>query len=195
LYASSDSGNYQGRRYIKLLFCNADFTGPTGRNRPEETLVVDRMKYDSNTHFVQGSDAVIAEPLTMSLTFRAFDRKNGAELMKWITDHQTRSGKTLPSLKGYSGLYDYAGTYWKTNAFTDTSKVCFDVEMKYDEDTSDAGGVPLTVKMHEVLFNQGDQTFTDGEDAVNVSLSGMVYGSVDFGSLDFTSGSLIDHAN
>ena len=180
--------------YLKILFVNADFTGPLGRNRPEETLVLDRMKFDNNTHFIQGSDAAIAEPLPMSFTFRAFDRKNGLELMTWITDHTSRAGSALQSQKGSSGLYDYNGTYYKTNAFTDSSKVCFNVEIKYTQDTVTAGGTPLTIKLHEVLFNQGDQTLNEGEDSVNISLSGLVYGSIDFGSLDFTAGSLVDHA-
>ena len=181
--------------YLKILFVNADFTGPLGRNRPEETLVLDRMKFDNNTHFIQGSDAAIAEPLPMSFTFRAFDRKNGLELMTWITKHTSRTDSIpLTSTKGYYGLYDYDGVYHKTNAFTDSSKVCFNVEISYDEDTVTAGGAPLTIKMKEVLFNQGDQTLNEGEDSVNISLSGMIYGSIDFGSLDFTTGSEITHA-
>ena len=184
-----------GKKYIKVLFVNSDFTGPLGRNRPEETLVLDRMKFDSNTHFVQGTDAAIAEPLPMSFSFRAFDRKAGLELMTWITDHKTTGNAasadtTLITTKGTSVLYDFEGTAYTTNDFTDTSKVCFDVELKYTADTSDTTSVPraLTVKLHEVLFNQGDQTVNEAEDSVSVNLSGMVYGSIDFGSLDFTDG-------
>ena len=195
LYASRDTGaTYNGPAYVKVLFVNADFTGPLGRNRPEETLVLDRMKFDGNTHFIQGSDAAIAEPLPMSFTFRAFDRKNGLELMTWIATHISREGTTLNSMKGQSGLYDYSGVYYKTNAFTDSSKVCYNVEIKYSQDSDTAGGTPLTIKLHEVLFNQGDQTLNEGEDSVNISLSGMIYGSIDFGSLDFTAGSEITHA-
>jgi len=194
IYASHDAGaevrnpGTPNRPYCKMLFVNGDYTGPIGRNRPEETLVLDRMKFDSNSHFVQGSDSAIADPLSMSFTFRAFDRLAGREIINWLASHKPTTSETLLStLKGYSGLYDYAGTYWKTNDFTDTSKVCFDVEVKY---TPDAGGGPLCIKLHEVLFNQGDQTLNEGEDAVNISLTGNCYGSIDFGSLDFTTGSL-----
>jgi hypothetical protein len=193
LYASGDSAAYNGPPYIKILFVNGDLTCPIGRNRPEETLVLDRMKFDSNTHFVQGSDAAIAEPLPMSFSFRAFDQAAGTELMTWISDHKGYSGgSTLTSTKGTSGLKDYNGTYWKTNAFTDSSKVCFDVEVKFAASlVSGKYGSDLTVKLHEVLFNQGDQTLNEGEDAVNVNLSGMIYGSIEFGSVDFTTGSAV----
>ena len=116
--------------------------------------------------------------------------------MTWITDHVTTSHAasadySLVTTKGTSVLYDFEGTAFTTNDFTDSSKVCFDIEVKYSGDTSDGTGRPakaLTVKLHEVLFNQGDQTVNEGEDSVNINLSGMVYGSVDFGSLDFTTG-------
>ena len=183
------------KKYIKVLFVNSDLTCPLGRNRPDETLVLDRMKFDGNTHFIQGSDAAIAEPLPMSFSFRAFDRRAGLELMTWITDHTTTGNAAsadtaLTTTKGTSVLYDFAGTAYTTNDFTDTSKVCFDIEVKYSADTSDTTSVPraLTIKLHEVLFNQGDQTLNEGEDSVTVNLSGMVYGSIDFGSLDFTAG-------
>ena len=199
LYASSDShgaGTYVGPPYCKILFVNGDLTCPIGRNRPEETLVLDRMKFDSNSHFIQGSDAAIAEPLPMSFSFRAFDQAAGTELLNWITKHKpyigpNTDGPLLKTRKGMSGLKNYDGTYARTNDFTDSEKVCFDIEVKFAPSlVSGKYGAALTVKLHEVLFNQGDQTLNEGEDAVNVNLSGMIYGSIDFGSLDFTTGSL-----
>jgi len=192
LYASGDVTAYNGPPYCKILFVNGDLTCPIGRNRPEETLVLDRLKFDGNTHFVQGSDAAIAEPLPMSFSFRAFDQAAGTELLNWVTKHRPYTaegadGPLLITTKGTSGLLDYNGDYHHTNNFTDTSKVCFNVEVRF---APAGGGSSLTVKLHEVLFNQGDQTLNEGEDAVNVNLSGMVYGSIDFGSLDFTTGSL-----
>jgi len=156
-------------------------------------LVLDRLKFDDNTHFVQGSDAAIAEALPMSFSFRAFDQRDGSQLLNWVTKHRTyrpdgTDGHLLSTRKGMSGLLDYNGDYHHTNDFTDTSKVCYDVEVKF---AAASGGSALTVKLHEVLFNQGDQTLNEGEDAVNVNLSGMVYGSIDFGSIDFTTGSLM----
>lgn len=182
--------------YLKVLFVNADYTGPLGRNRPEENLVLDRLKFDSNTHFVQGSDAAIAEPLPMSFSFRAFDQTAGTELINWITLHKrasltdgTEQGTyDLTTTKGTTTLKDFDGTAHTTNDFTDTSKVCFNVELRY---TPAAGGASYRVRLAEVLFNQGDQTVNEGEDSVTVNLSGMVYGSVDFASADFTVGANI----
>ena len=103
LYAGAGSGGVTGKPYIKILFVNADFTGPIGRNRPDENLVLDRLKFDGNTHFVQGSDAAIAEPLPMSFSFRAFDQNQGTELMTWITKHESYiNSAALTTTKGTS---------------------------------------------------------------------------------------------
>lgn len=174
----------------KILFCNSDFTAPLGRNRPEETLVLDRMKFDCNTHFIQGSDAAIAEPLACSFSLRTFDRQAAWEAINWVLNGRTlaSSGIVLGTTKGTCYLNDFVGKGYLTNNFTDSSKKCFNVELHYD---GDAGGRDMHIKLREVFFNPGEQTVNEAEDSVTLNLSGMIYGSIDYASADFSAGSLI----
>lgn len=127
----------------------------------------------------------------MSFSCRAFDRRAGRILIEWITNYKVTGGSTITSTKGTCYFADPTGTIFQTNAFTDTSKKCFNIELKFTEDTAAGGGGPLMVRYKEVLFNQGDQTINEAADGVNMNLTGLIYGSVEFGSYDFTSGSLM----
>jgi hypothetical protein len=151
------------------------------------------MKFDSNTHFVQGSDAAIAEPLPCSFSIRAFDRRQAWEPISWILDGRCLGSTLVPyTTKGTTQLKDYLGTNYTTNNFTDTSKKCFNVELKYAADTSTTGGNPRTLllRLNEVFFNPGEQTINEAEDSLTINLSGMVYGSIDYASAEFTTGVL-----
>ena len=174
--------------YIPIRFTGADFSGPLGRNRPEETLILDRQTMDCNTHLIETSDARIVEPIGLSFSCRASD----TEPTGWLVDMlsgRTSNGKTMTTTKGTT-KNDGSNN---NPTFLDTSKKAFNLEIKWlkgsGNDMTDAASFEsLCMKYNETFFDLGDQTIAESEDGVTISLSGLCYGTILSNSNDFTAG-------
>ena len=59
-----------------------------------------------------------------------------------------------------------------TVAFSDGSKVCYNVEILWDQSGEDIG-----VQYKEVYFPPREQTINEGVDAITVNMNGQWYGS------------------
>lgn len=165
--------------YLPIRFTGADFSGPLGRNRPEETLILDRQTLDCNTHLIETSDARIVEPAGLSFSCRMYNAGSSGLLLDMLSG-RTVNSKTMVTTKGTTqndGAND-------NPVFLDTSKKAFNVEIKWagsDEAGNDLSGASyenLVFKYNETFFDLGDQTITEAEDGVTLSLSGLVYGTI-----------------
>jgi hypothetical protein len=163
-------------KYIEILFADANLSGPMGRPQTEELLILDRGLLDSNAHYVEGGDAPRLEPLTLTFSCRSADTKNTQLLLQMaagVTDHLVVGGTTyqINSRKG-KGIALYGFTTAAPN-FKDTAfKMCWMVETLWSG-TSDWG-----MRWDEVYFPPDQQTITESEDSLTLTLNGMVYGGV-----------------
>lgn len=54
--------------YIEVHFRNLDFSGPIGRPKHEEILVLDNGHVDTYSHYISGTDQVIFDPIPLSFS-------------------------------------------------------------------------------------------------------------------------------
>jgi len=54
--------------YVEVHFRNLDFSGPIGRTKLEETLVLDNGNLNDFAHYINGSDMVLYDPMPVSFS-------------------------------------------------------------------------------------------------------------------------------
>jgi hypothetical protein len=162
--------------YLEILFCDMNFTAPTARPRTDETLVMDRGKFDGNAHYVQSDDEPRYAPLDMSFSCRLGDTINTRILHEWL------SGVTsiTNTVGGTSQIYSWAG-YAETAidgniipSFESRTygKPVYRVEVLWDG-TNDYG-----LRYDAVWFKPGQSTITESKDGLTLNAKAMVYGDV-----------------
>ena len=166
--------------YLELKLDAGDGSWPTGRGRPEENLVLDRGNINAQMHYIEGMDDPIMEPLPFTLTATIRDDANTGYFLTWLEQAQngdsaspvqssaTVNGHTLTSTKGDTqndGAND-------NPQFADGKKMAFNLEILYD------GATDILWNLGEVFFPLDEQSITEGEDGVNLALSGQIYGTI-----------------
>ena len=154
--------------YLELLFTDANFSAPIQRKKTEERLVMDRGVQDGHGHYAQGGDDPIMEPLPLTVSCKINDTTSGVSYL----DEWLRGGVVnlhpLGTTKG--DTYNVSGV--SNPPFADSAKKCSNVECLWD------GSTDLGYKWYEVYFPPGEQTITEAEDGITLSLNGQVYGTI-----------------
>jgi len=171
--------------YLEVLFTGMDFSGPIARPYPEETLIMNRNKFDTGAHYIEGSDAPRYEPIPITFSCRKAGTTDTIALHNWL------SGSTsIPNAAGgTSTIYSRKGlTTIDGNtlpSFAGSGKNAYRVEIIWaGKGTS---GVSYGLRYDEVYFPPDQQTIAEAENEVVLSCNGQVYGGVTR-IRDFTSG-------
>ena len=98
-------GNGGTSYYLEVLFCEMDFNGPISRGRNAERLMMDRGKFDSNSHYVQGTDDDIYAAMPFSFSCRLADTVNTQILVDWISGVTTVGN----AIGGSTVIYSWGG--------------------------------------------------------------------------------------
>lgn len=162
--------------FVDSLYDQMDFTGPFGRARPEEILVLDRANLTSDACYVQGSDEAILEPLEISFSLRLSVtlRQKLRDVLNIDGDTPWDvGGNTWVTTKGTTNLIAGDGSSVTTPTFSDTFKQANNLEILWDEGANDIG-----LQYAEVYWPPEQQNPAEGEDNVTVSLTGLVYGTI-----------------
>jgi len=165
-----------GPYYLQILFTQADLNFPLNRGKPEEILEMDRGNFDSNAQYREGSDNPIADPLPVRFSAKLDDTNFTHRLVSilggvtTVPSGTTTSSGELTTTKAGSTL-NVGGAAISTLAFTDTSKMAYDLEVKYD------GSKDFIYQLNEIYFPPHEQTITEGEDGIIVEANGLWYGS------------------
>lgn len=173
--------------YIEVLFTGADLSFPIAKPRPEEILNMDRSNFDSNSSYSLGADDPILEPQSFTITAKLDDTVNSTYLKQWVSGVTSINSHTLLTAKSTSQIYNGIGSKVTTPAFKDTRKMAYNVEVLWD------GSTDLGYKLCEVYFPPASQTISEAEDAVTISINGMIYGAIKT-ITSFTSGKKIQNA-
>jgi hypothetical protein len=168
-------------QYFEVPFVNMDFKCPEGRARPEEVLKLNRENIDSNMHYTVDTERALTEPLAMSFTARIDDTTNRQALRDALecgNPGSTYWSAAGTSTKGDTSYTDVDGNATSTPAFKDTSKKACCVQVLWD---SVAGTAVTRIgrACHEVYFDPAQQEISEAEDAVPITINGMVYGPVE----------------
>jgi len=165
-----------GPYYAKVLFTNADLNFPLNRGKPEEMLTMDRGNMDTNASYHQGSDEPIVNPLSVKFSGLLDDTNYTHKLVRImsgatkISYGTTTSYCTLITTKASSAL-NVGGVAITTKAFADSSKMAYNLEVKYD------GTTDFIYQLKEIYFPPDQQTITEDEDGVTLDINGLWYGS------------------
>ncbi len=163
--------------YLGIIFSGGDLSAPLGPPRPEEELVLDRQRMDSNACYVRGSDATLMAPLEVSFSVNVTSHATFGYLLDWL-EGNTVNGNTIVSTKGTTQR-DGSTT---NPVFIDEDKICSNLEYRLDGPSSD-----LIWKYAEVYFPLSGAVMTETDDGIKVELKGQVYGTISRAA-SFTSG-------
>ncbi len=152
-----------------------DFTGPIGRGRPEETLVLDRNTMSSDAHYIKGSDEKLMAVLPISFSCFLDDTVNQDYIMDAL----------VCGNPGKSSLWDATGVSTKQDTKNDgtnynpalidsTNKKCVDIQMVFAGSTLDQG-----LAFYEVYFPREECSITEGADGIVLNAAGGVYGLIE----------------
>lgn len=173
--------------FLEIDFDSGDFSGSLGIPKVEEILVLNRGNSDADAHYVEGSDSAIMEPF--GITFSAFvaDNTQCMYLIDWLEAMQDGGG--TPSVNSNTLVTTKEDTLRDgTNnspAFADSTKMTCNVEYLLD------GSSNICWHYNEVWFSIDQQSISEAEDGVTVSLNGMVYGTV-VRDTAFTAGATVE---
>ena len=153
--------------YLEVLFCSMDFTGPVSRPKTEETLVLNRGTFDTDSHYVEGSDEAKLAPLPVTFSARLADTTNSQALSDWVSGVTTIQGKELHDWRNHFAIGGVS-----VPAFADPSKVVYRLEMLWDG-TNDYG-----LRYDGFYFKPGECTVNEAADSLTLNVTGEVYGDV-----------------
>jgi hypothetical protein len=169
LYGSEPSGTTY---YFEILFCEMDMSVPIGKPRTEETLIMDRNRFDTNAHYVKGPDDPRYGPVNLTFSCRLADTVNTRILSDWFSG----SSKITNAASGSTQIYSWDGqTTLDGNtlkAFVDVDKMAYRVECLWD------GSTDYGVRAEEVYFPPDQQEIRESPDGLILSCNGLVYGDV-----------------
>lgn len=170
-------------QYYEIPFANMDFSGPIGRVKSDEILVLNRAKMDLYAHYIEGSDDRLFEAMPLSfscLLDDIYNRDNLEDALFCDNPGTTYWIATGTSTKGSS---KNDGVNYNPQ-FIDTTKKTVNVHMLWEAHRT--GGIDVGYAFYEVLFDRKDITFKEDDNGVTMTCNGICFGDIeevhDFGN-------------
>jgi hypothetical protein len=157
--------------YLALLFDTGDLNSPVGVQQTEEILVLHRGILGAQSHYIEGGDAPVLDPLDIGFSIVVEDTEITTNLLDWLTGEQVNS-HTIVTTKGTSTRKGVT-----LPVFADSSKLVSNLCILWATGGG-VGGTSLGFKYDEVYFPPGEQKIAESDDGVNLSLSGKCYGNI-----------------
>lgn len=167
-------------QYYEIAFSQMDFSGPMGRPKCEEALVLDRNTMSSKAHYIEGMDGKKYDPLEISFSCILDDVYNKDDLFvamecgdpdsaRWTATGTTSKGTTKNDGSNYNP------------AFKESAKKTVNVMILFDETRAVAKTQvkPQGWAYYEVFFPMDESTITEGEDGTILNCRGGVYGIIE----------------
>ena len=174
-----EHGNSATTYYLEILFTEANLSGPIARPRTEEILYSDRGKADDHAGYREAPSISRLEPMPLTFSAKTADTDRSEAMSTWFSGATIVRGHTLYTRRGQGATYTtpipQLGT-WTAGLpnFADSGKIAFMVEVLW----SKSGTSYLGYRWDEVYFPPNEQTITESEESVTLSLNGQVYGGV-----------------
>jgi hypothetical protein len=160
-------------QYFEVAFAAMDLSGPMGRAKTEELLVLDRMRAGSRMHYIAGADDLIYEPLPLTFACLLDDVYNQAALIAALTCGNP--GSTYWDAAGVTAKGTTKNDGSNANpAFADATKKAVSVQILFAGDTTSQGWA-----YYETFFAEEQQQISESEDGVSLACNGGVFGVVE----------------
>lgn len=173
--------------YLELDFDVGDFSGPLGIPKTEEILVLNRGISDADAHYIEGSDEKIMEPFPITFSAQLADNTQVVYLLDWLEAMQDGGGSPAVNSNTLVTTKEDTQRDGSNNnpAFADSTKMTCNVEYRLD------GTTDICWHYNEVWFPLEEQSISESEEGVTVSLNGQCYGTV-VRDTAFTSGTSVE---
>ena len=172
--------------YLELDFDVGDFSGPMGVPKTEEILVLDRNQATSDMHYIEGGDDKVMAPVPITFSAFVVDKTQCRYLLDWIDVMNGGLSAKVNSNTIVTTEEDTQRDGSNNNpAFADSTKLLCNVEYRLD------GSTDIQWAYNEVWFPADEQSISESEDGVTVSLNGQCYGTIVRGSA-WSSGSSVE---
>jgi len=159
--------------YFEIVFLEDGISGPAGRPRPEEFLMLDRGEFTANSAYRMGDDSPITEPL--DITIRAALTTTTPTYLYQALICGTINEDAWATTKGDSTLTNGAGSSITCPAFADSSKKCVNLEVLWE-----CGATDMGLQWMEIYFDPGSITFSEGAEGLIVEAAGKIYGDINW---------------
>lgn len=160
-------------QYFEIAFAAMDFSGPLGRPKTEEILVLNRGCSDANAHYIEGADGRIYEPQEISFSCLLDDVVNKDDIMVALACGDPDSARWTATGVTSKGTTKNDGTNFNP-AFKDATKKTVNVQMLFEGVSKNQG-----LAYYEVFFPEENQKITEAEDGVPLACAGGVYGVIE----------------
>ena len=193
-------------QYFEISFAAMDFSGPLGRGKSEEMLVLDRGNINSKAHYIEGVDGKIYESLPVSFSALLDDLHNRYRLQAILageynlthvdSDDQGGNaygvwgdGNFVYLANGAVGLHTYLGPYVTTKgqtkndatnlnpSFADITKRT--VNIHFLMESARTAGLDQGMAFYETYFPPDEITIAEAEDGITISAAGGCFGIIE----------------
>ncbi|MCK9326041.1 MAG: hypothetical protein M0P69_11175 [Bacteroidales bacterium] len=161
-------------QYFEVAFASMDFSGPMGRAKIEETLVLNRGKMDAYAHYINGAESKIHEPVAVSFSCSIDDTVNDTAIMAALecgNPDSTNWDATGATIKGRTK--NDGSTFNPT--FADSTKKAVAIQMLWEDVDDKTEGWAF----YEIFYPPDEQSIAEAEDAVSFSTAGGCYGVIE----------------
>jgi hypothetical protein len=160
-------------QYFEVAFAGMDFSGPLGRSKTEEILVLNRGSSDINAHYIEGSDDKIFEPLDVSFSCLLDDTVNKDDIFVVLSCGNPDSSRWSATGVTSKATTKNDGTNFNPT-FKDTTKKTVNIQMIFEGSTKNIG-----YAFYEVFYPEENQTISEAEDGVTLTTVGGCYGVIE----------------
>jgi len=160
-------------QYFEVAFAAMDFSGPLGRAKVEEQLILNRNQAGAHMHYIEGGHGKIYEPLELSFAALLDDVYNKVAILAALacgtpaSTYWTGAGVTA------KGTTKNDGTNYNP-AFAESTKKAVNIQILFTG-TSAAHGWAY----YETFFPEDEQSLAEAEDGVTLSCAGGCYGLIE----------------
>jgi len=170
-------------QFFEVVFANMDFSGPLGRAKTPELLVLNRATMDSYAHYVEGSYQILFDPMNITFTALMDDTVNRVALKEALFCGNPAS--TYWTATGTSTKGNSMNDGVNVNAqFVDTTKKTVNIFMIWEAHRT--AGIDIGNAFYEVFFEMKDMFIKEDDDGVTLNCAGLCYGKIeeihDFGN-------------
>ena len=160
--------------YLELDLDPGDITFPLGTPLTEEMLILNRGNMDANAHYIEGPDAPMMAAVPVSFSIVVTDQAQTTNILNWLAAMNDAlatqvNSHTLATCEGDSQRDGATAN----PAFADANKSLCSIEYLLT-----MAGTDLGWKLMEVWVPMDQQSLSEAEDGVTISLSGMIYGTI-----------------
>jgi len=161
-------------QYFEVVFASMDFTGPMGRPKVDEQLILNRGVIDAYAHYINGVESKAHDPLAISFGCSIDDTANTDAVQAALecgnpgSTNWTSTGVTIKGRTKNDGVVF-------NPTFADATKKAVAIQMLFENVDSNTEGWAY----YECFYPPDEQSVSEAEDGVTLATNGGCYGVIE----------------